>query len=185
MIPREQISALNKLIECSRKLDRAMRLHVTKLNELVKEDFDNINRMSPVKLGRPSGSNKKSSSKDSISNRVDYVSIPTPAEMEYYQSGLRLPDNPKNLQKLIDDMNNTGRFDYELCYLLRKQEAMEDLKNWVVTVQKKRLDGEQDYGKEANSDRFSNIFETQYRSSLNPKSFKNLFLESLRNDCES
>jgi len=184
MIPKTDLTILNELIERTRKCDAALRLHVEKINKLV-EDFDNINRMSPVKLGRPSGSNRKSSSKDSISSRVDYVSIPTEAEMEYYQSGLRLPDKPENLQKLIDDMNKTGRFDYELCYLLRKQEAMDDLKNWVVTVQKKRLDGEEDYGREANSDRFSNIFESKYRSSLNPKSFKTLFLESLRNDCES
>ena len=184
MIPKTDLNTLNELMDRSRKCDAALRLHVEKINKLV-EDFDNINRMSPVKLGRPAGSNKKSSSKDSISNRVDYVSIPTAAEMEYYQSGLRLPDKPENLQKLIDDMNKTGRFDYELCYLLRKKEAMDDLKNWVVTVQKKRLDGEEDYGREANSDRFSNIFESKYKSSLNPKSFKNLFLESLRNDCEN
>jgi len=184
MIPKTDLTILNELIDRSRKCDAALRLHVEKINKLV-EDFDNINRMSPVKLGRPAGSNKKSSIKDSISSRVDYVSIPTAAEMEYYQSGLRLPDKPENLQKLIDDMNKTGRFDYELCYLLRKQEAMDDLKKWVVTVQKKRLAGEEDYGKEANSDRFSNLFESKYRSSLNPKSFKTLFLESLRNDCES
>ena len=184
MIPKTDLNILNELMDRSRKCDAALRLHVEKINKLV-EDFDNINRMSPIKLGRPAGSNKKSSGNNSIASRVDYVSIPTAAEMEYYQSGLRLPDKPENLQKLIDDMNKTGRFDYELCYLLRKQEAMDDLKNWVVTVQKKRLDGEEDYGREANSDRFSNIFESKYRSSLNPKSFKNLFLESLRNDCES
>ena len=184
MISKQDLSLLDELVERSRKCDQALRLHFEKINRFV-EDFDNINRMSPVKLGRPSGSNKKSSGNNSIASRVDYVSIPTAAEMEYYQSGLRLPDKPENLQKLIDDMNKTGRFDYELCYLLRKQEAMDDLKKWVVTVQKKRLNGEEDYGREANSDRFSNLFESKYRSSLNPKYFKTLFLESLRNDCEN
>jgi len=74
MIPKTDLNTLNELMDRSRKCDAALRLHVEKINKLV-EDFDNINRMSPVKLGRPAGSNKKSSSKDSISNRVDYVSI--------------------------------------------------------------------------------------------------------------
>ena len=183
MISKQDLSLLDELVERSRKCDQAIRLHFEKINRFV-EDFDNINRMPPVRMGRPTEHKpKKKSQQGSI--QTDYVSIPTAAEMEYYQSGLRLPDKPENLQKLIDDMNKTGRFDYELCYLLRKQEAMDDLKKWVVTVQKKRLAGEEDYGKEANSDRFSNLFESKYRSSLNPKSFKNLFLESLRNDCES
>ena len=39
----------------------------------------------------------------------------------------------------------------------------------VVTVQQNRVSGEEDYGNEANTDRFSNISENKYRYSLNPK----------------
>jgi hypothetical protein len=52
MIPKTDLDLLNELIECSRKCDASLRLHVEKLNKLV-VDFDNNNRMSPVKLGRP------------------------------------------------------------------------------------------------------------------------------------
>jgi len=184
MIPKTDLNILNELIDLSRKHDAALRLHVEKINKLV-EDFDNINRMNPVKLGRPAGSNKKSSTNNnSIASRVDYVSIPTKAEMEYYQSGLRLPDKPENLQKLIDDMSRTGRFDYELCYLLRKQEAQEKLKDWVKDVQKKRMNGESDFGKDVDSNRFSDLFESTIKN-FKVLTFKEAFMESLRKDCET
>jgi hypothetical protein len=41
--------------------------------------------------------------------------------------GLQLPDKAENLEKLYRDMVTTGKFDYELCYLLRKQEALSEL----------------------------------------------------------
>lgn len=49
--------------------------------------------------------------------------------MDYYLNRFGLPDRVENLNKLLSDFQRTGRFDYELCYLLRKQEAQEDLKS--------------------------------------------------------
>ncbi len=67
--------------------------------------------------------------------------------MDYYQNGLQLPDRVENLNKLLSDFQRTGRFDYELCYLLRKQEAQEDLKSWIGDVIKRRSKGRQKLGR--------------------------------------
>jgi hypothetical protein len=73
--------------------------------------------MSPVRFS--TGSNQSSKKKPS-EPVTDYVSVPTQAEMDYHQNGLQLPDRVENLNKLLSDFQRTGRFDYELCYLLRK-----------------------------------------------------------------
>jgi len=106
------------------------------------------------------GSNKSSKKKKSNEPVSDYVSVPTQAEMDYYQNGLTLPQKVDNLDKLLSDFQRTGRFDYELCYLLRKQEAQEDLKSWIGDVIKRRSKGDEDFGKDVTPDRFNHFVET-------------------------
>ena len=179
MISHTTLKELDELITITRKHDLAMRLHLNKVDrfiESLREDFDNINRMPPVKVGRPSEHKAKKKSQGTIQS--DYVAIPTAAELEYYQTGLQLPEKPDNLKKLLDDMNRTGKFDYELCYLLRKQEAQDKLKVWVSDVMKKRLSGDQDYGKGVSAGSFTDLFENA-KVRLKENSFRHQFMRSL------
>jgi hypothetical protein len=66
----------------------------------------------------------------------------------------------ENLEKLIADTEKTGKFDYELCYLLRKQETLEDLEDWMKQVLQKRRGGDPGYGRDMNANRFNNVYET-------------------------
>jgi hypothetical protein len=64
------------------------------------------------------------------------------------------------------------------------QEAQEKLKDWVKDVQKKRMNGESDYGKDVDSTRFSDLFESTIKN-FKVLTFKEAFMESLRKDCET
>ena len=102
------------------------------------ERVENINRIEPVRISR-AGTLGKSKKKTSEAIPADYIAVPTEAELDYYSMGLQLPDKAENLEKLYRDMVTTGKFDYELCYLLRKQEALSELQDWVKVVWTKRL----------------------------------------------
>lgn len=143
----------------------------------IREDFENINRLKPVRLNTAGSSVKDSSRPDALP--IDYVAVPTEAELEFHHSGLQLPSKSGNLQKLLTDLRKTGRFDYELCYLLRKQEALEELEHWVETVLKKRMAGDREFGKEADVMRFNRIAESFLRRAKKANRFKEALLQSL------
>lgn len=148
----------------------------------LREDLDNINRMKPVRInvaGSTGGSKRKRSSGAIAS---DYVSVPTEAEMDYYEGGLQLPNKVENLEKLLADLSRTGRFDYELCYLLRKQEAQDDLKDWMRMVTQRRKQGDADFGKEGYAMRFNMVMESSLRRFMCPNLFRQSFIASLQND---
>ena len=158
---------------------RQTTIYVSRLN-LAKENFDNINRMPPVRLTpRPPTSNGK---KLGEPLPLDYVSIPTEAESDYYQNGIQLPKKAENLETLMQDMDRTGRFDNELCYLLRKKEALEDLKDYVRSVWDKRKAGDDQFGKEIDPLSFNNVFESARRRSRGSQIFRDSFIAALKND---
>jgi hypothetical protein len=169
----EQVDQLIYSIELKSRLERVLQF----------ESIENINRMSPVRLS--TGSNKSSKKKKPNEPVTDYVSVPTQAEMDYYQNGLQLPDRVENLNKLLSDFQRTGRFDYELCYLLRKQEAQEDLKNWIGDVIKRRSKGDEDFGNDVTPDRFNHLVESSQSRVKTGKYFRDVFLRSLVNDIEN
>lgn len=145
----------------------------------LQEDFQNINRMRPVRLN-VAGSAK--SKKKPQSGVIDsgYVSIPTEAEMDYYTMGLQLPNKIENLEKLLADLQKTGKFDRELCYLLRKQETLDDLEDWMQQVLQKRKGGDQDYGKDVDANRFNTLAEQLERKAIG----RDLFAESFHRALE-
>ena len=101
--------------------------------------------------------------------------------MDFYQGGLRLPNKAENLAKLLADQRKTGRFDYELCYLLRKQETQEELQDWVTAVWKKRCEGDDEFGKDADPNRFNQVMESGLRRSRTPHLFRKAFISLLMN----
>lgn len=79
----------------------------------------------------------------------------------------------------------TGKFDYELCYLLRKQEAQEDLKQWIGKVIQKRRVGDDDFGKEVDPMRFNDLAESVKQRAAGKPLFRDALLRSLANDIEN
>ena len=169
----EQVDQLIYSIELKSRLEQVLKF----------ESIENINRMSPVRLS--TGSNKSSKKKKASEPVTDYVSVPTQAEMDYYQNGLQLPDRVENLEKLLSDYEKTGKFDYELCYLLRKQEAQEDLKKWIGKVIQKRRVGDDDFGKESDTMRFNDLIESTKTRVSSGTLFRDALLRSLANDIEN
>jgi len=146
----------------------------------LQEDFQNINRMKPVRLN-VAGSTKPKKKPQSGVIDTGFISIPTEAEMDYYTMGLQLPDKVENLEKLIADTQKTGKFDYELCYLLRKQEALEDLEDWMEQVLQKRRGGDATFGKNVDADRFSKLVESVEERAVGGNLFADRFKRSLEN----
>lgn len=142
------------------------------------EDFDNINRMAPVRISTLKIPAPKK--KDKPSNDWDVISVPTKAELDYQQNGLTLPQKVENLEKLLSDYEKTGKFDYELCYLLRKQEAQEDLKKWIGKVIEKRRVGDEEFGKESDTMRFNDLIESTERKVRGKQLFRDAFVRSLQ-----
>lgn len=101
--------------------------------------------------------------------------------MDYYTMGLQLPDKVENLEKLIADTQKTGKFDYELCYLLRKQETLEDLEDWMKQVLQKRRGGDATFGKNVDADRFSKLVESVEECAVGGNLFADRFKRSLEN----
>jgi hypothetical protein len=146
----------------------------------LQEDFQNINRVKPVRLN-VAGSAKPKKKQQSGVIDTGYVSIPTEAEMDYYTGGLKLPDKAENLEKLLADLQKTGKFDYELCYLLRKQETLDDLEDWMQQVLQKRKGGDQDYGKDVDANRFNTLAEQLERKAIGWDLFAESFHRALEN----
>jgi hypothetical protein len=144
----------------------------------LKEDFNNINRMKPVRLNVAGTVKSKKKPQPAVLD-TGYVSIPTEAEMEYYTSGLQLPNKVENLEKLIADTERTGRFDYELCYLLRKQETMDDLEDWMKQVLQKRKGGDRNFGQHSDANRFNRLVEAVERAVEGGGLFADRFQQSL------
>ena len=149
-------------------------------SQAFKEAFENINRTKPVRLN-VAGSNQPSKEKKPEPIKPLYLSVPTEAEMDFYQSGLRLPNTVENLEKLLVDLRKSGRFDNELCYLLRKKESLKELQDWITTVWKKRCDGDDEFGREADPTRFNEIMESSLRKCRDSKLFQSAFISSLVN----
>jgi hypothetical protein len=78
-------------------------------------------------------------------------------------------------------MERTGRFDNELCYLLRKQEALDDLKAWMKTVLVQRRAGDDQFGKDLDPLSFSKVFESVRRRLRKRQLFKESFRVALQN----
>lgn len=108
------------------------------------------------------------------------VSVPTPAELDYQQNGIILPQKAQNLEKLLTDYEKTGKFDYELCYLLRKQEAQEDLKQWIGRVIQKRRLGDAEFGKEVDTMHFNDLAESVKQRAAGKPLFREAFERSLQ-----
>ena len=102
----------------------------------------------------------KSKQRSSEAIPADHIAVPTEAELDYYSTGLQLPDTAENLEKLYRDMITTGKFDYELCYLLRKQEARRERQDWVKVAWTKRRQGDAEFGKDTDANRFNHLAES-------------------------
>ena len=148
------------------------------------EDFENINRLKPVRLN-VAGSARPKKKKQTGGIDPGCVSVPTPAELDYQQNGIILPQKAQNLEKLLTDYEKTGKFDYELCYLLRKQEAQEDLKQWIGKVIQKRRVGDDDFGKEVDPMRFNDLAESAKARVSSGTLFRDALLRSLSNEIEN
>ena len=93
--------------------------------------------------------------------------------------GLQLPNKVENLEKLIADTERTGKFDYELCYLLRKQETMQELEDWMKQVLQKRKQGDQSFGSEVDANRFNSVYEQLEEKAAGRDLFAEKFRQSL------
>jgi len=144
----------------------------------LQEDFNNINRMKPVRVNVTGSARSKKNQPPGVID-TGYVSIPTEAELDYYTMGLQLPDKIENLEKLIADTERTGKFDYELCYLLRKQETIEELEDWMKQVLQKRKQGDPGYGRDMNANRFNNVYERAEEKAAGRDLFAEKFRQSL------
>jgi hypothetical protein len=147
------------------------------IETIIKETYENINRMEPVRLSTLKTPSEKK--KDKSSDTWDVVSVPTKAELDYQQNGLTLPKKIKNLEKLLADFERTGKFDYELCYLLRKQEAQDELRTWIDRVIQKRKLGDEDFGRDSDPHRFNNLVESVEMRVKDKQLFRAAFLRSL------
>ena len=147
------------------------------LSILLREDFENINRMAPVRLSTLKNPPEKK--KDKSSSEWDVVAVPTQAELDYQQNGLTLPQKIRNLEKLLSDFERTGKFDYELCYLLRKQEAQEDLRGWIGQVIQKRKLGDEEFGSVSEPIRFNQAVESVVQKVRGRQLFCDAFMRSL------
>ena len=127
----------------------------------------------------------KSKQRTSEASPADYIAVPTEAELDYYSMGLQLPDKAENLEKLYRDMVTTGKFDCELCYLLRKQEARRERQDWVKVVWTKRRQGDAEFGKDTNANRFKHLAESTEARVSAVTLFRDAVLRSLANDIEN
>ena len=156
--------------------EKLLRMLHRQISIILREDYENINRMEPVRLSTLKTPSEKK--KEKSSTEWDVVAVPTQAELDYQQNGLTLPRKIKNLEKLLSDFERTGKFDYELCYLLRKQEAREDLKKWIGNVIRKRRSGDSEFGKESEPIRFNQAVESAVQQVRGKQLFRDAFMRS-------
>lgn len=77
-----------------------------------------------------------------LSNRVSQTAkkqsdppsgpFPTVAQSDYFQNGLILPRDPKNLELLLRDVDAKGYLDIELVYRLRQKEGLKNVRGKIV-----------------------------------------------------
>ena len=127
----------------------------------------------------------KSKNRTSEAIPAEYIAVPTEAELDYYSMELQLPDTAENLEKLYRDMVTTGKFDYELCYLLRKQEARRERQDWVKVVWTKRRQGDAGFGKDSDANRFNHLAESTKARVSTGTIFRDALLRSLANEIEN
>jgi hypothetical protein len=58
--------------------------------------------------------------------------FPTVAQSDYFQNGLILPRDPKNLELILRDVDAKGYLDIELVYRLRQKESLGLVKQKIV-----------------------------------------------------
>jgi len=58
--------------------------------------------------------------------------FPTVAQSDYFQNGLILPRDPKNLELILRDVDAKGYLDIELVYRLRQKESLGSVKRKIV-----------------------------------------------------
>jgi len=58
--------------------------------------------------------------------------FPTVAQSDYFQNGLILPRDPKNLELILRDVDAKGYLDIELVYRLRQKESLGSVKQKIV-----------------------------------------------------
>jgi hypothetical protein len=58
--------------------------------------------------------------------------FPTVAQSDYFQNGLILPGDPKNLELLLRDVDTKGFLDIELVWKLRQKESLGSVKQKIV-----------------------------------------------------
>ena len=77
-----------------------------------------------------------------LSNRVSQTAkkqsnppsapFPTVAQSDYFQNGLILPRDPKNLELLLRDVDAKGFLDIELVWKLRQKEGLRNVRGKIV-----------------------------------------------------
>ena len=127
----------------------------------------------------------KSKNRTSEAIPAEYIAVPTEAELDYYSMELQLPDTAENLEKLYRDMVTTGKFDCELCYLLRKQEARRERQDWVKVVWTKRRQGDAEFGKDTDANRFNHLAESAKARVSSGTIFRDALLKSLAHETEN
>ena len=68
---------------------------------------------------------------------------------------------------------------------MRKQEAQEDLKQWIGKVIQKRRIGDDDFGKEVDPMRFNDLAESVKQRAAGKPLFRDALLRSLANEIEN
>ncbi len=57
--------------------------------------------------------------------------FPTVAQSDYFQNGLILPTDPKNLKLLLRDVDTKGFLDIELVWKLRQKEGLRNVRGTI------------------------------------------------------
>ena len=69
---------------------------------------------------------------DGWNNEALSAPFPTVAQSDYFQNGLILPRDPKNLELILRDVDAKGYLDIELVYRLRQKESLGSVKQKIV-----------------------------------------------------
>ena len=80
--------------------------------------------------------------RECLSNRVSQTAkkqsnppsapFPTVAQSDYFQNGLILPSDPKNLELILRDVEAKGYLDIELVWRVRQKESLGSVKRKIV-----------------------------------------------------
>jgi hypothetical protein len=69
---------------------------------------------------------------DGWNNEALSAPFPTVAQSDYFQNGLILPRDPKNLELILRDVDAKGYLDIELVYRLIQKESLGAIKQKIV-----------------------------------------------------